>query len=148
MEIYTDGACEMSTRRGGWAMVVVKDDEVTYEEWGNAKGTTNNIMELTALMTGLKVALGYLATQSSSEKKFTPITIFTDSQYCSKGYNEWCKGWEKKNWKNSQKKTVENLELWKEIHTLRHPYIKIEWVRGHDGNKWNEYCDSLTRNYE
>jgi ribonuclease HI len=138
----------MSTRNGGWAFVVVKEDENQYEKWGSDKLTTNNIMELTALKEGLCWALNTLSEESTTKERFTEITIFTDSQYCSKGYNEWCKGWEKKNWKNSQKKTVENLALWKEIHGLRHPYIKVEWVRGHDGNKWNEYCDSLTRNYE
>lgn len=138
MEIYTDGACQMSTRKGGWAWVAVENDKVISEYWGNSKDTTNNIMELTALMNGLHLALGLPG----------DITIYTDSQYCSKGYNEWCKGWEKKNWKNSQKKTVENLELWQEIHKLRSPRVKVVWVRGHDGNKWNEYCDSLTRNYD
>lgn len=143
MEIYTDGACEMSTRKGGWAMVVVIDDKAIFEDWGNDKGTTNNIMELTAMEKGLIFALGNVKHQPNLK-----VIIRTDSQYCSKGYNEWCSGWEKKNWKNSQKKTVENLEIWQRIHKLRHPNISVEWVRGHDGNKWNEYCDSLTRNYE
>jgi ribonuclease HI len=138
----------MSTRNGGWAFVVVKDDEALSELWGNTKETTNNVMELTALRNGLLFGLETLEKESTTKDKFSEITIFTDSQYCSKGYNEWCKNWEKKNWKTSTNKKVENLELWQEIHKLRHPYIKVQWVRGHDGNKWNEYCDSLTRNYE
>jgi ribonuclease HI len=138
----------MSTRNGGWAFVVVKDDEALSELWGNTKETTNNVMELTALRNGLLFGLETLEKESTTKDKFSEITIFTDSQYCSKGYNEWCKNWEKKNWKTSTNKKVENMELWQEIHKLRHPYIKVQWVRGHDGNKWNEYCDSLTRNYE
>jgi len=139
MEIYTDGSCKMSSRDGGWAMVVVDNDNLHFEEWGSDKLTTNNVMELTALEKGLLYAINHPETK---------ITIFTDSQYCSKGYNEWCKGWEKKSWKTSTNKKVENIELWKQIHKLRSSKIKVEWVRGHDGNKWNEYCDSLTRNYE
>lgn len=139
MEIYTDGSCKMSSRDGGWAMVVVSNDEVYHEDWGADKLTTNNVMELTALEKGLLYAIGH------PEESFT---LFTDSQYCSKGYNEWCKGWEKKGWKTSTNKKVENLEIWQKIHALRAPNVKVEWVRGHDGNKWNEYCDSLTRNYE
>lgn len=148
MDIFTDGSCQMSSRDGGWALVAVVNDEVAFEEWGSDRLTTNNIMELTALKNGLLFALSTLEKESTTKEKFTQITIFTDSQYCSKGYNEWCKGWEKKGWKTSTNKKVENLELWLEIHKLRNVNIKVEWIRGHDGNKWNEYCDGLTRNYE
>ena len=139
MEVYTDGSCKMSSRDGGWAMVVVSNDEVYHEDWGTDKLTTNNVMELTALEKGLLYAIGH------PEEKFT---LFTDSQYCSKGYNEWCKGWEKKSWKTSTNKKVENLEIWQRLHKLRASNVKVEWVKGHSDNKWNNYCDSLTRNYE
>lgn len=138
IEIYTDGSCKMSTRDGGWAFIVVKDDEVIHESYGTDTETTNNIMELTALQQGLQFAASYPV----------PVTLYTDSKYCCDGYNDWCFGWERKNWKTSTNKKVENLALWQSIHKLRYAHVSVKWVRGHNGHKWNEHVDSLTRMYE
>ena len=138
ISIFCDGSCQMSTRDGGWAYVVVDNDTLLEEKWGSDKATTNNKMELTALLHALKFAI-------SIDKE---STIFTDSQYGCNGYMSWCKSWEKKNWKTSTNKKVENLELWQEIHKLRSPKVVVKWIKGHSTNVWNNYCDSLTRNYE
>lgn len=138
LSLFCDGSCQMATRDGGWAYVVInKMGELAFEYFGNAKNTTNNAMELTALLNALKYAI----------VQDVELTIFTDSQYCSNGYNIWCKGWEKKGWKTSTNKKVENLELWQAIHAIRSSKITVEWVKAHNGNEWNEYVDSLTRFY-
>lgn len=138
LEMYTDGSCKMSTRQGGWAWVLVDGDEDIHSVFGIAEQTTNNIMELTALID----AITYAITTNIE------VTIFTDSKYCCDGYNDWCFNWEKKRWKTSTNKKVENLELWQKLHKLRSPKIIVKWVKGHDGNKWNEFVDDLTREYE
>lgn len=136
MDIFTDGSCKVhTTGLGCWAYVVIENDKNIFEEWGNEINTTNNAMELAALEKALIYAVKH------PDKK---ITITSDSQYCVNGYNNWSFGWANKGWTKSTG-GIKNLEIWKRIHELRADNISVEWVKGHAGNKWNEYCDKLTQ---
>ena len=141
IEIYCDGGCSVhSGKQGCWAYVVVLDDEAVGEKFEAVEDTTNGKMEVLAMKGALEYALGYVALDNGT------VTIKSDSQYCVNSYNEWLFGWERNKWRKSNKKDIEHVEFWKEMHTMRHPRIKVEWVRGHNGNKWNEYVDKLTHN--
>lgn len=125
--IYTDGACKGNPGIGGWGAILMYGDKVK-EIYGYAPETTNNRMELSAVIEALKVI-----------KRNCPITIFTDSQYVKRGITEWIDGWIKKNWKN-----VKNVDLWQELYPLSKQYnIDWQWVRGHNGDKYNERADEL-----
>jgi ribonuclease HI len=125
--IYTDGACKGNPGIGGWGAILMYGDK-TKEIYGYAPETTNNRMELSAVIEALKVI-----------KRSCPITIFTDSQYVKRGITEWIDGWIKKNWKN-----VKNIDLWQELYPLSKQYdIDWQWVRGHNGDKYNERADEL-----
>jgi ribonuclease HI len=125
--IYTDGACKGNPGIGGWGAILMYGDKVK-EIYGYAPETTNNRMELSAVIEALKVI-----------KRSCPITIFTDSQYVKRGITEWIDGWIKKNWKN-----VKNVDLWQELYPLSKQYdIDWQWVRGHNGDKYNERADEL-----
>lgn len=133
MEIYTDGSCKVhTTQEGIWAFVVVVDDDIVYSKHGTKQNTTNNQMEMEAL----KQALDY-----SRDFPERDITIYSDSQYCVKGYNIWSESWVKKDFQG-----IANSDLWREINSIP-TLVEVEWIRGHDGNKWNEYVDQMTRQY-
>ena len=130
--MYTDGACKGNPGIGGWGVCVLgKNDETDLN--GFDLNTTNNKMELTAVIEGLKIL------QDKSE-----VTIVTDSQYVKNGINQWIYKWKKNGWKTASKKPVKNKELWKELDNLvRQHIVKWEWVRGHSGNPGNEKADFL-----
>ena len=148
IEIYTDGGCSVKTTKVGcWAYVVVLDGKQIAEDFGVVKDTTNGRMEVLALKSALFYALNHIISYALDTIEDVPvITIKSDSQYCVNAYNSWCKNWENNKWRKSNNKPVEHVEDWKVIHTLRNKNIQVEWVRGHDGNKWNEYVDKLTHN--
>jgi ribonuclease HI len=132
IEIYTDGACKGNPGIGGWAAILISDSK-TKEIHGSQKLTTNNQMELKGVIEGLKAV-----------KKKCLITLYTDSKYVVDGVNSWLKGWKKNGWKNSQKKEIANIELWKELDELvqrTNPVIK--WVKGHSDNIMNQRADDL-----
>jgi ribonuclease HI len=125
--IYTDGACKGNPGIGGWGAILMYGNK-SKEIYGYAPETTNNRMELSAVIEALKAI-----------KRSCPITIFTDSQYVKRGITEWIDGWIKKNWKN-----VKNVDLWQELYPLNKQYdIDWQWVRGHNGDKYNERADEL-----
>ncbi len=125
--IYTDGACKGNPGVGGWGAILIFGT-VKKEIKGYAKETTNNRMELTAAIEALKIL-----------KRSCSIIIYTDSQYLVKGMNEWLPGWQKKNWKN-----VKNPDLWQELVALcQNHQIEWRWVRGHNGDYYNERADTL-----
>jgi ribonuclease HI len=135
--IYTDGACSGNPGIGGWGVVILENNkEDTFLNGGN-DNTTNNRMELTAAIEALK----YFEDRQT-------ITLITDSKYVKDGIQSWIQNWKKNGWKTAAKKPVKNKELWIELDQLisRHT-ISWEWVKGHDGNVYNEKADYLARRY-
>ncbi|NQZ53882.1 MAG: ribonuclease HI [Piscirickettsiaceae bacterium] len=132
VEMFTDGACSGNPGPGGWG-TIIRSKGVEKELSGGEKDSTNNRMEMMAVIMGLE------ALTRPCEVKIT-----TDSQYVMKGMQEWLPGWKKRNWKTAAKKPVKNVDLWQrmekaaELHTL-----KWEWVRGHQGHLENERADEL-----
>lgn len=136
--VYTDGGCSGNPGPGGWAFVVLENNIKIASSSGGNEQTTNNIMELNAVINAIKCTK-----QLGSEK----TTIYTDSQYVQKGITEWIDGWIKKSWKNSAGKPVKNKELWQELKTLNSENNIIWcWVKGHAGIEFNELCDSMVQN--
>ncbi|MBR1733881.1 MAG: ribonuclease HI [Alphaproteobacteria bacterium] len=134
--IYTDGACSGNPGPGGWGAILISNDNKISELSGNEVNTTNNKMELTAVIKALESV--------SSEQE---IEIFTESQYVKEGITNWIKKWVKNNWKNSEKKEVKNKELWEQLLKLSaNRKITWKWVRGHNGDTFNEKVDALARN--
>ncbi|MBQ3565225.1 MAG: ribonuclease HI [Alphaproteobacteria bacterium] len=133
VRVYTDGACSGNPGPGGWGAVLIFEDGTITELSGRAENTTNNKMELTAAIKSLEFF---------TEK--TSVEIFTDSTYVKNGITQWIKNWEKNNWKNSAKQDVKNRELWEQLSELakRHQ-VSWNWVKGHDGDKFNEMADKL-----
>ena len=130
--IYTDGACRGNPGPGGWGVLLIYQ-ESKKELYGFSADTTNNIMELTAVIESLK-----------SIKRKYPIIITTDSNYVKDGITTWIKSWKTNNWKTTNKKPVKNKELWIELDDLSQLYdITWEWVKGHSGHPENEHADYL-----
>ncbi len=131
--LFTDGSCEGNPGPGGWGFVWVEDDRIVSQDSGTDGDTTNNRMELTALINA------YRALPADAE-----VDVYSDSQLCVKTVNEWAAGWEARGWK---RKTgpIANLELVKELYALAnaHPQAKLQWIKAHDGSRWNEYADAL-----
>jgi ribonuclease HI len=136
IQIYTDGACRGNPGPGGWGVLMragAPGQFVEKEMWGGETPTTNNRMELTAVIE----ALGAL-------KRPVKVHIHTDSQYVIKGISEWIHGWKKNGWKTSDKKPVKNADLWQKLDLLRQGHeVKWFWVRGHNGHPENERADAL-----
>lgn len=133
IEIYTDGACSGNPGPGGWGAVLVyngKEKELS----GSEKNTTNNRMELTAVIMALN------ALNQPCEVKLT-----TDSKYVGDAINKgWVYSWRKNGWKKSDKKPALNVDLWKELLSLLEKHeVEFIWVKGHNGHKYNEICDAL-----
>jgi ribonuclease HI len=135
--LFTDGSCEGNPGPGGWGVVWVEDDEIIAERSGTDPNTTNNRMELQALIAAYEL----LPVDAS-------ITVHSDSQLCVKTVNEWAAGWEKRGWKRKSG-PIANLELVKKLYALAgdHPDVKLQWIKAHDGSRWNEYADALASAY-
>jgi ribonuclease HI len=135
--VFTDGSCEGNPGPGGWGFVWVEGDEIVAQKHGEDPSTTNNRMELRALIEAYKML-----------PRDAAISIYSDSQICVNTVNEWAAGWAKRGWK---RKTgpIKNLELVQELYALAndHPHVKLQWIRAHDGSKWNEYADALATTY-
>jgi len=147
--IYTDGGCSGNPGPGGWAYVMVlqafqsagKQDSarIIAQDKGGEKETTNNRMELTAVIMALRALKNFDSALSS-------ITLLTDSQYVQKGITEWIHSWKRNSWRTSGKSPVKNKELWVELDALAGGVkIKWEWIKGHAGNEYNEMCDAMTQ---
>ena len=132
VEIFTDGACKGNPGPGGWGAILrFKENEKELNGYHN--NTTNNIMELTAVIESLK----------SINKPFN-IEITTDSKYVKNGITTWIHNWKKNGWKTASKKPVKNKELWIELDNLCQLYnIEWKWVKGHSGHPGNERADAL-----
>ena len=132
IDIYTDGACSGNPGKGGWG-VYLKIDNEEIQLSGAKDNTTNNRMELTAVIEALK----YLKCKSN-------INLFTDSKYVMQGIKEWIHNWKKNDWKTSKKEPVKNKELWIELDKLVSLHnIQWKWVKGHSGDYGNERADYL-----
>ncbi len=134
LKIWTDGSCLGNPGPGGWGFIAT-DGKNTAERCGGEKNTTNNKMELTAVIKALTAA-----------KKHAEVEIHTDSQYVKNGMESWIKNWKAKGWKTADKKPVKNKELWQQLDELA-SNIKIHWVwvKGHAGEEFNERVDDLAR---
>lgn len=134
MEIYTDGACSGNPGPGGWGVLVREGDTET-ERCGGEPATTNNRMELLAVIEALQGLT-------------KPVTarIYTDSQYVQKGISEWIHSWKRRGWKTADNKPVKNEDLWRRLDALAAGHtIDWRWVRGHSGHPENERVDALAR---
>lgn len=130
--IYTDGACKGNPGPGGWGAVLSYNHH-TKKLYGSQTKTTNNQMELMAVIEALKVL-----------KSSCDITLYTDSKYVLTGATDWLPRWKKNNWKTSTKKPIKNRELWEILDTLLIQHtIRWKWVKGHTGNTGNELADQL-----
>jgi ribonuclease HI len=138
LTIYTDGGCLGNPGVGGWAFVATDSVEVV-ERSGNNPHTTNNRMELLAVIRGLEYSLSL---QERPEK----VKIYTDSQYVKRGITEWIHNWKRNGWKTAAKKEVKNREFWIALDNLTN-YLNVEWhwVKGHAGIELNERCDQLVK---
>ncbi len=137
MEIHTDGACKGNPGPGGWG-VLMKTGGVEKELFGGALGTTNNRMELTAVIE----ALTALAAQPAP----CEVVLYLDSEYVRKGITEWIAGWKARGWRTAAKQPVKNAELWRQLDALvggTVHRIDWRWVKGHSGDAGNERADSL-----
>ena len=132
IKVYTDGACKGNPGPGGWGVAIISLEKTVYLK-GFSPKTTNNIMELTAVIEALKKI-----------NLKTTIKIYTDSKYVKLGITEWIVNWKKNGWITSSKKDVKNKNLWIELDKLVNKNkIEWEWVKGHSGNKFNEKVDEL-----
>jgi ribonuclease HI len=144
LKIYTDGGCSGNPGPGGWAYVIIEESGgsgpgIVAERWGAEKGTTNNRMELGAVI----AALEFLSTAACSPGR---ITVFTDSQYVQKGMAQWIHAWKRNNWQTSGKDPVKNRDLWQRLDELAGRFsIRWAWVKGHAGDEFNERCDRMTQ---
>lgn len=137
IDIFTDGGCSGNPGPGGWAFVALDNGNLlSYSSGGDAQ-TTNNKMELTAVIRALETCQVLEAGQ---------VCISTDSQYVKNGITTWINNWKRNGWKTASKDPVKNKELWEELDALSKVFdIKWIWVKGHAGIKYNEMCDSLVR---
>ncbi len=132
--LFTDGACSGNPGPGGWAYILRRlpegDEEVQY---GGDPATTNNRMELMAVIEGIRAL-----------SQPTRLALYSDSQYVLKGLSEWMDGWKRRGWKRPRNQPVLNVELWKELDKAREIHdITTHWVRGHNDHPENERCDRL-----
>jgi ribonuclease HI len=135
VEIYTDGGCSGNPGPGAWAAILLYDNK-KIEISGNNKYTTNNRMELTAVINALKKLF------SLNNQKYSHVHIYTDSQYVQKGISQWIQSWLKKGWRNSTGQPVKNKHLWQELLALtKNLSISWHWVKGHSDNQYNTACD-------
>jgi len=135
MKIYTDGSSKPNPGFGGAGAILLSDNNDLIKELVYAGGeTTNNRMELYAII----MTFDYIP-------KLEKTVIYTDSEYVKKGINEWIHNWVKRSWKNSTGQCVKNSDLWKKLLdlTTKYPNVKIEWIKAHNGHKWNERADFL-----
>ncbi len=131
--VFTDGSAVPNPGPGGWAAVLVVDDEVVAEDFGADPDTTNNRMELTALIHAIELV-----------PEGTAMTVYSDSHLAVQTITEWAEGWKRRGWK---RKTgpVENLDLVQQAYEAyrRRPELRLEWIKAHAGFRWNEYADEL-----
>jgi len=136
VDIYTDGACSGNPGIGGWGVVIIIDNKHIYLN-GGSTDTTNNKMELKAVIEALK----YFTDQ-------VKINLFIDSKYVKDGILSWILNWKENGWKTKNNKDVKNKELWIELDELVQKHIiNWQWIKGHSGNSCNEKADYLAQKF-
>ena len=132
VEIYTDGACKGNPGLGGWG-ALLRAGELEKELCGGEPNTTNNRMEMMAVIEGLKAL-----------KRPAQVVVFTDSKYVQMGISEWITGWKARGWRTASKQPVKNEDLWRllDAHAATHK-VEWRWVKGHAGHEGNERADAL-----
>ena len=141
--IFTDGGCSGNPGPGGWAYIIVQatfqGPVVLAEQFGSEKATTNNRMELTAVIEALRAL-------KAMDKAALKAAVCTDSQYVQKVITEWIFKWKRNAWRTSDKKPVKNQDLWIELDALASELTLVwEWIRGHSGIEYNERCDRMVQ---
>ena len=132
--MYTDGACSGNPGPGGWG-VILTSAGVEKELFGGEPETTNNRMEMMAVISGAEAL-----------KQGCAVDIYTDSTYVMKGMTEWVAGWKKRGWKTASKQPVKNVDLWQRLEkALERHQVSWNWVKGHSGDAGNERADELAR---
>ena len=132
VQIYADGACKGNPGPGGWGAILMKGGKEK-ELFGGESQTTNNRMELTAVIRALE-ALEHSST----------VEVYTDSQYVQKGISEWLPSWKRRGWRTADKKPVKNVDLWQELERVAEKHrVTWHWVKGHAGHPENERADEL-----
>ncbi len=138
LNIYTDGGCHGNPGPGGWAYVIVENDK-TVEQYGHASSTTNNRMELLAVINALLAAKNLINDGGAA-------AVHTDSQYVRNGITQWIHNWIRNGWKTAAKKPVKNQDLWQELYRVEQEMtVEWHWLKGHAGHTWNERCDALVQ---
>ncbi len=134
--IYTDGACSGNPGPGGWGAILMYKENKK-EISGGKENTTNNVMELTAVIEGLKLL-----------KYPCEVDLYSDSAYVVNAFEQgWIYNWVKNNWRTAGKEPVKNQEIWKELYGLTQTHkVKFHKVKGHSDNEYNNRCDELARN--
>ena len=136
IKIYADGACIGNPGPGGWAFVILIGTK-RIEQFGNEEFTTNNRMELLAVLSALQ--------RVKIQKLVGPVEVFTDSQYVRDGITSWVKKWKRNGWRTANNKPVKNQDLWKQLDTAAHQLgATFNWIPGHSGIPENERCDVLS----
>ncbi|HEX5696265.1 MAG TPA: ribonuclease H, partial [Acidimicrobiia bacterium] len=136
--VFTDGASEGNPGPGGWGAVHVVRGEIVDEAHGSEPHTTNNKMELAALIAGLRM----LPPDADAD-------VYTDSQLIVNIVTKWADGWKDRGWTKKSPGPIANLDLVKEAHALykERPGVRVNWIKAHTGNRWNEYADALATSY-
>ncbi len=139
IKIFTDGGCSGNPGPGGWAYVILADGGQKEVSGGDAD-TTNNRMELTAVISALRDIY------SMKLWKNRRIQLYTDSQYVKNGITQWINNWIRNGWKTAAKKPVKNQDLWQDLQKESERLeVQWNWVKGHAGNTYNELCDSMVQ---
>jgi ribonuclease HI len=136
--VFTDGSSEGNPGPGGWGAVLVVDGQVVAQDYGSEPYTTNNRMELRAMIAGLEMV-----------PPDTPTDVYTDSELVVNILTKWAPGWRERGWKKKSPGPIANLELIQQAFELAEskPQANIRWIKAHIGNRWNEYADSLATAY-
>jgi ribonuclease HI len=134
IEIYTDGACSGNPGPGGWG-AILRHGKHEKEIFGGEKDTTNNRMEMMAVIMALEAL-----------KQKSRVDLYTDSKYVMQGITEWMDGWKARGWKTADKKPVKNQDLWERIdQAVSKHAVTFHWIKGHAGHPENERADALAR---